>query len=105
MRSGGRRRGEQQQEQLQGGRVATSVTANWLATPAKRSLMPGAVMSFLFSEPLKAAKALPIIPKRSARSSNLSLYAPSASFLREAKATPATMKTRQTILGLDGLLP
>ena len=56
-----------------GWRVAcASVSANWLATPPMRSLRPLTSMSFLFSEPLKAAKMLPIMPKMSAVSSNLS---------------------------------
>ena len=39
-----------------------SVSANWLATPPIRSLSPGLVISFLFSEPLNAANELPIMP-------------------------------------------
>mmetsp|Transcript_124505 Transcript_124505/g.352462 ORF Transcript_124505/g.352462 Transcript_124505/m.352462 type:complete len:206 (-) Transcript_124505:155-772(-) len=57
------------------------VSANWLPTDPRRSLMPGDCISFLFSFPLKAAKML--AAKAVSRAAQAKLSSP-----REARATP-----------------
>ena len=79
--------------------------ANWLPTPPMRSLRPGASMTFLFSEPLKAANMLASAAEASADISKSNSYEPAAFFFRAAYDTPPTMIGRHIHLGLETVLP